>query len=770
MKNRIFLCAVLFWVSWSHAQTPLTNTFTYQGELKFNNAPANDSYDFEFSVFDMETGGTVLDTVTVSGVTVTNGVFTTPITLNNDLFTGNKIWLEIGVRAVGTSDPFDLLSPRQEVTSSPYAIHAQFVGADAVTGVQIENGSITASDVDLSSIQKRVGGICAAGQYIRTINATGSVICGDDQDTIAPPAWEIGGNAASAGDFIGTTNAEPFTVKVNNKRIFNLENNIDFLGFHAPNILGGSENNSIPTGVFGSFIAGGGGDAGLNFCGSLNNQSCTNRIETNFSSVLGGQGNIINGGSQDATGDNSTIIGGFRNNVNGSISVISGGDRNSISTDLSFIGGGKFNIISGINNFSNIVGGEENNISSSYSVIGGGMSNQASGYTSAILGGSNNQASNNFSTVGGGSGNKASGYISTVIGGDGNQASADYTFVGGGVRNHASGGTSTVAGGSANQAIGVYSTIPGGRSNQAGGPYSFAAGNYAIVRDATMAGTPNGDIGTFVWSDSTATSTSKFTSTGPNQFLIRATGGVGIGTNNPNGFQLNVLGPTYLRNNADTSTSADLVLGGRTGNATDDGVLSSDLTLGGSDLFIKSNDAVLVTIDANDDGDAGRFEVRSTSGGTLLEVQEAGTVNIPGSLNVTGSISMGSFVVSDNTITSAKIVDGTIDSVDIKNDAITNAKIGVDAVDTNEIKFNAVRLLDINGVERLVYQVNSWCGFNNGLSTSPQCTSRSCSETVVAGTTIIREYFDCSGSCGLPSPAICNNSSYGYVLSPTIQN
>ena len=78
-------------------------------------------------------------------------------------------------------------------------------------------------------------------------------------------------------------------------------------------------------------------------------------------------------------------------------------------------------------------------------------------------------------------------------------------------------------------------TVPGGSYNIAGGQYSLAAGQRAWVRTASDVGgdDTNGDEGTFVWSDSTTPQGDYFTSTGPNQFLIRATGGVGIGTSNP---------------------------------------------------------------------------------------------------------------------------------------------------------------------------------------------------------------------------------------------
>ena len=80
-------------------------------------------------------------------------------------------------------------------------------------------------------------------------------------------------------------------------------------------------------------------------------------------------------------------------------------------------------------------------------------------------------------------------------------------------------GIATVGGGQANVASGPHSTVPGGQSNLAGGPWSFAAG---VQASATHGGS-------FVWSGSSE----GFASTAASQFLIRAPGGVGIGTAEP---------------------------------------------------------------------------------------------------------------------------------------------------------------------------------------------------------------------------------------------
>ncbi len=177
-----------------------------------------------------------------------------------------------------------------------------------------------------------------------------------------------------------------------------------------------------------------------------------------------------------------------------------------------------------------VAGGRWNTASDFASAIGGGTNNVASGVISTVAGGADNSASGTSSNIGGGSNNEASGSSSTVAGGRSNLASGNDSTVAGGFSNTASGLRASVAGGGANLASGNSATVAGGVANEAIGDYSFAAGRQAKA---------NHD-GAFVWADSTA---ADFASTNPNQFLIRADGGVGIGTTNPTA-QLNVRAST----------------------------------------------------------------------------------------------------------------------------------------------------------------------------------------------------------------------------------
>jgi trimeric autotransporter adhesin len=103
------------------------------------------------------------------------------------------------------------------------------------------------------------------------------------------------------------------------------------------------------------------------------------------------------------------------------------------------------------------------------------------------------------------------------------------TVGGGGAENFANDANSvtanfgTVAGGYGNTAGGYSATVGGGVYNTASGDVSFAAGYNAQALNN----------GSFVWADDSTGLA--FSSTAANQFLIRAAGGVGIGTSTPQG-------------------------------------------------------------------------------------------------------------------------------------------------------------------------------------------------------------------------------------------
>ncbi len=99
--------------------------FTYQGQLKDGGSPANGAFDMSFSIFDADVDGNlVAGPLVFDGqggnppqMTVTSGLFTATLDFGAGIFDGNPRWLEVTVS--GTT-----LSPRQAITSAPYAQRA----------------------------------------------------------------------------------------------------------------------------------------------------------------------------------------------------------------------------------------------------------------------------------------------------------------------------------------------------------------------------------------------------------------------------------------------------------------------------------------------------------------------------------------------------------------------------------------------------------------------------------------------------------------------
>lgn len=107
------------------------SVFTYQGRLDYDGSPASGAFDLRFALFSAANAGTQISgPLTNSGVLVSNGVFTTSLDFGADAFDGNARWLQIGVRTNGSGAGFTALSPRQPITSTPYAVRAaNFSGA-----------------------------------------------------------------------------------------------------------------------------------------------------------------------------------------------------------------------------------------------------------------------------------------------------------------------------------------------------------------------------------------------------------------------------------------------------------------------------------------------------------------------------------------------------------------------------------------------------------------------------------------------------------------
>ncbi len=158
---------------------PLGTQFTYQGELKVIEGlddiviPANADFDFTFELFDGLNGGSqVGNSIQLNDVAVRQGIFTVELDFGMSPFSGEQLYIAVSVRDGDNTGAFTDLSPRQKLTATPYALHAEYVAV----------GTVGSLEVDASEVQLRVVGICNAGSFISTINQDGSVLCESDKD------------------------------------------------------------------------------------------------------------------------------------------------------------------------------------------------------------------------------------------------------------------------------------------------------------------------------------------------------------------------------------------------------------------------------------------------------------------------------------------------------------------------------------------------------------------------------------------------------------
>src|SRR5262245_35918985 len=127
MKTRIFLTVILLLCGGTQVVAQ-TTAFTYQGKLTDNGSTPNGSYDLTFQLFDtgvVGSGAQQGPTLNLNSVSVSGGVFSVQLDFGAcpSCFNGANRFLEIAVRPSGGGS-FTTLSPRQPITSTPYAVRS----------------------------------------------------------------------------------------------------------------------------------------------------------------------------------------------------------------------------------------------------------------------------------------------------------------------------------------------------------------------------------------------------------------------------------------------------------------------------------------------------------------------------------------------------------------------------------------------------------------------------------------------------------------------
>ena len=559
MRNLSKFAALFIAVSAAAVFAFVPPLVSFQGRITDSGGGAlTDTVAITFTIYDNSSGSGIAEwTETHPAVPVINGLFTVMLgsftPLEEDVFDINVAldrYLAISV----SGGP--ILQPLQKIAAVPYALRVATVD-DASGGVidgklaigktnsNAGNFAFVAGDGNsaagaassvtggiqnvASGARSHVGG--GRGNIADTTNATvgggenntasesHAVVAGGSSNTASGDRGAVlGGNGNLSSGAFSTVGAG-FGNKASGDRsvVVGGEKNsargtMTFVGGGGGSSLASDSNSAL--GDY-STIVGGKGQLAVGE-GAFAGGGGYNRARGAFS-FIGGGGGATAADSNSSLGESSTIAGGTSNTAGGEGSVVTGGGHNSALGQYSFVGGGggpaTLYANSATSGISAVVGGERNSATGVGSFVGAGQTNVASSFRSAVVAGNDNSASGSDAFVGAGRSAKARGALS-FVGGGGNSAGFELDS------NVAFGTASVVVGGQNNIAAGRMATIPGGLSNRAQGAYSFAAGQRAQALHG----------GTFVWGDST---NSDFVSTASNQFLVRASGGMGVGTNAP---------------------------------------------------------------------------------------------------------------------------------------------------------------------------------------------------------------------------------------------
>jgi hypothetical protein len=492
-------------------QAAVPEQINYQGRLTdATNVALDGAYLVVFSVWDVDTGGVAALWFEQQTVTVTEGIYNVQlgamVPFPADLLDGPDRFIQVEIFTTG--EGWEVLTPRQPLTSVPFAMRAAQADSTidgAITTAMLANEAITT--------EKLVDGAVTAAKV------TGGFVPNLDADMLD------GLNATSFAPAVHNHDTQYYTkyevdslLSGYEERIAALEAKLQYLTVVAGTVNEMPGPHVMITGANLHVRSGSGSTPGtLNGLGNL--IVGYNELR-NFENDRSGSHNIVVGRNNNYTSFGGLVV-GYENTISGEYASVSGGGYNTASEYYASVSGGRDNTASEY--YASVSGGWANTASGYYASVSGGLHNTASETSASVSGGRNNTASGDYAFVGGGGGttatdgNQAIGNYSSILGGFKNIAGdpllSDYTIgqrssisgglenkttgegasVGGGWRNTASGPEASVTGGFQNDAQGGRSSVTGGQNNVAGGSDSAVSGgsyntassaNNSVVGDA----------------------------------------------------------------------------------------------------------------------------------------------------------------------------------------------------------------------------------------------------------------------------------------------
>jgi hypothetical protein len=244
----VSLCASVLIAAAAAAQ-PVGTAWTYQGQLKNGAVVADGPHDFIFRLFSAASGGAqVGSSVTINDWMVTDGQFTVSLDFGATPFVGDARWLDIQVRPGASGGAYTLLTPRQPLSATPYALYAlnspSSGGPWATVGSNIHNTNAGDVGIGTSSPLRLLHTVGDAVMFERATNDA-AVILRNTLNGTLNTSFGLHNTGASAGYSYLSDQTQTPLLFLNNGNVG--------IGSASPltklHITGGAENTTLADGT-----------------------------------------------------------------------------------------------------------------------------------------------------------------------------------------------------------------------------------------------------------------------------------------------------------------------------------------------------------------------------------------------------------------------------------------------------------------------------------------------------------------------------------------